>query len=69
MGTDDLRMYVKPVSGRAVCIPERGFALLPEEGMEVQRNTFWNRRIAAGDVVIVEVSSKTVKAQKEGAEK
>lgn len=69
MGKDDSRVYVKPALGRAVCMPERGFALLPEEGMEVQRNMFWNRRIAAGDAVIVEAGSKAVKTQKEGAEK
>ena len=61
---------VKPAPGRAVRIPERGFSLLPDAGMEVPCNAFWARRIAAGDVeVMLEPSTKTVKDRKEASEK
>ncbi len=62
------RIRVKPAAGRAVCVPERKFALLPDEGMEVQRNAYWQRRIDAGDVV-VDGKGKQVKSSKEAGEK
>lgn len=46
------RVHVKPGEGRQVRMPDRGFALLPPEGLEVTRNTYWSRRIAVGDVVV-----------------
>lgn len=63
-------VHVKPAPGRAVRMPERLFALLPDDGMEVTRNAFWSRRISAGDVVVVtDEPSKPVKHRKEQLEK
>ncbi|MBX9476474.1 DUF2635 domain-containing protein [Yersinia enterocolitica] len=45
-------MFVKPCKGRSVPDPARG-DLLPVEGRNVEENSYWFRRIAAGDVVRV----------------
>lgn len=53
MSSSDLctRVHVKPAPDRKVRMPDRGFALMPPEGQEVQRNVSWSRRIAVGDVI------------------
>lgn len=53
MSSADLctRVHVIPGPGRQVRMPDRGFALLPSEGMEVSKNVYWSRRIAVGDVI------------------
>ncbi|MGC6386572.1 DUF2635 domain-containing protein [Ewingella sp. S1.OA.A_B6] len=43
-------MFLKPTAGRTVRDPVKG-TLLPEEGAEVQKSTFWDRRLRDGDVV------------------
>lgn len=43
-------MFVKPTAGRTVRDPVKG-TLLPESGAEVQKSTFWDRRLRDGDVV------------------
>lgn len=45
-------MKLKPVAGRAVRDPAKG-ALLPEEGMDIELDAFWRRRLRDGDVEIV----------------
>ncbi len=45
-------MFVKPLKGRSVPDPARG-NLLPADGRNVEENSYWLRRIAAGDVVRV----------------
>ncbi|HGY9136033.1 TPA: DUF2635 domain-containing protein [Escherichia coli] len=45
-------MFVKPLKGRSVPAPARG-DLLPSDGRNVEENSYWFRRIAAGDVVRV----------------
>lgn len=45
-------MFVKPMKGRSVPDPARG-DLLPSDGRNVEENSYWLRRIAAGDVVRV----------------
>lgn len=59
MSSDDLctRVHVKPGEGRQVRMPDRGFALLPPEGLEVTRSTYWARRIAVGDVVVTQTAA------------
>ena len=44
-------MRVKPAEGRMVRDP-RSMALLPEEGRDVPRNSFWLRRVRDKDVVV-----------------
>lgn len=44
-------IHVRPAKSARVRIPERGHALMSEEGAEVPRNAFWIRRLRAGDVV------------------
>lgn len=51
--TQCTRVHVKPAEGREVRMPERNFAAMPAEGMEVPRNVYWQRRIAVGDVTVV----------------
>lgn len=46
-------MYVIPGKGRSVPDPVRG-DILPESGREVERNGYWLRRRAAGEVTIRE---------------
>lgn len=45
------RVHVKPAPERQVRMPDRNFDLMPDEGLEVTRNTYWARRIAVGDVI------------------
>ena len=49
------RILIRPVGNRKVRMPEGGF--LPEEGMDVPRDLFWQRRLADGDVEIVPAKS------------
>jgi hypothetical protein len=51
---------IKAAPGRRVRHPET-MAVLPEEGIDVDpADTFWFRRLAAEDVVIVPADSATV---------
>ena len=45
------KIFVKPAPGMKLRLPENPRAFLPEEGMEVERNAFWLRRIAEGDAL------------------
>ncbi|WP_129991833.1 DUF2635 domain-containing protein [Rahnella sp. CFA14(1/10)] len=53
-------MFVKPVAGRTVRDPVKG-TFLPEEGAEVAKSTFWDRRLRDGDVITVDASSAAAK--------
>jgi len=46
------RVKIRPAEGRLVRMPD-GKQPLPAEGLEVERNTYWIRRLRAGDVVEV----------------
>lgn len=46
-------MFVKPAEGRQVRDPVSK-QHLPESGREVPETTFWVRRLACGDVVVVQ---------------
>lgn len=52
------RVHVKPAAGRAVRMPERQHQLMPPEGMEVPHSVYWRRRLAVGDVEMVEPTAK-----------
>lgn len=43
------KIYIKPAPGLKVRTQQGSF--LPEEGAEVERDSFWVRRINDGDVV------------------
>lgn len=43
-------MHVTPTSGLSVPDPARG-DVLPETGRNVEKSSYWLRRISAGDVV------------------
>lgn len=45
------RVTIRPIAGLAVPMP--GGGMLPAEGLEVERDLYWQRRIADGDVEIV----------------
>lgn len=47
-------MFVKPAPGRNVRDPVSK-QHLPEAGREVPETTYWLRRLACGDVVLVQV--------------
>lgn len=49
-------MFVKPGPGLKVRIPHT-HELLPDEGRDVPETQFWLRRVACGDVVLVDQSS------------
>lgn len=67
-------MFVKPVAGRTVRDPVKG-TFLPEEGAEVAKSTFWDRRLRDGDIITVDAlaaaakSTTAVKSTDAGAEK
>lgn len=42
--------FIKPAPGFTVRNPDTG-AVLPEEGAEVELNSYWLRRLADGDVI------------------
>ncbi|MFK0090965.1 DUF2635 domain-containing protein [Pseudomonas sp. NPDC090755] len=44
------RVLVKPVEGRLVRIPGT-YEVLPADGKELEMNSYWIRKEAAGDVV------------------
>jgi hypothetical protein len=48
---------VKPVDGARVRDPRTG-AVIPAEGIEVTNETYWQRRLAAGDVVLDEPAAE-----------
>jgi hypothetical protein len=50
-------IFVKPAPGMKQRMPENPREFLPEEGAEVERNAFWLRRIADGDVVLAKKPS------------
>lgn len=63
-------MKLKPLNGRSVPDPARG-DLLPADGRNVEKSSYWLRRLAAGDVkqVETETETKTVSAtSKQGGE-
>lgn len=55
-------IFVKPNSGLKIRMPGSG-AVLPVDGAEVPNSSFWLRRIADGDAVMVEPK----KEKKEGS--
>ena len=62
------KIFLVPRAGYIVRDPETKKPL-PAEGMEVERSSYWVRRIQAGDVSVLPVSKpKTVrsKTKKEG---
>lgn len=46
-------MFVKPAAGLTVRDPVSRKAL-PPDGAEVPNSTYWRRRLAAGDVILVD---------------
>lgn len=52
-------MFLQPAPGRVVPDPERS-DLLPAQGRDVPASTYWLRRVADGDVVMVDLSQKPV---------
>ncbi len=62
------KIFLVPRAGYIVRDPETKKPL-PAEGMEVERSSYWVRRIQAGDVSVVVVSKPRparVKTKKEG---
>jgi len=58
-------MYLKPAPGLQVPDVNRG-GLLALEGREVEPSTYWQRRIDAGDVVVVDPAPTTSPAKPSG---
>ena len=44
---------VRPVDGARVRIPEAGYRVMGPEGATVRGNSYWTRRLLAGDVELV----------------
>lgn len=51
-------MFVKPAAGLLVRDPQTKFPL-PAEGREVQPTSYWLRRVASGDVELVEAPEES----------
>lgn len=62
-------IYVKPAPGGRVRMPERNSKPMPDDGIFVQRNSYYERLIETGDVVIAEPPTAPAKpaAQKPSA--
>jgi len=62
------RVLVKPVEGRLVRIPG-SYEALPEEGKSLEKNSYWIRKEAAGDVTLEpeqpEAQALTAKGEKQ----
>ena len=62
------RVLVKPVEGRLVRIPG-SYEALPEKGKTLEKNSYWIRKEASGDVVFEteqpEAQASTVKGEKQ----
>lgn len=54
-------MFLIPAEGRTVADPDRGDNL-PAEGREVEFSQYWQRRVADGDVVEGQRSTKADKS-------
>lgn len=46
-----------------VAVPERGGIFLPPEGMDVNPSSYWTRRIADGDVLVVDEKTAAAPAR------
>ncbi|HGM5579286.1 TPA: DUF2635 domain-containing protein [Pseudomonas putida] len=46
-------IHLKPAPGRDCPMPEKGGALLPVDGDRVPHNAYWQRRLDAGDALLV----------------
>ncbi|HAS1825857.1 DUF2635 domain-containing protein [Enterobacter asburiae] len=46
-------MFVKPIKGQSVPDPARG-DVLPEKGRNVEASAYWFRRIAAGEIEVIQ---------------
>lgn len=62
-------MQIRPKRGRSVPDPVRG-DLLPSEGRNVEKSSYWLRRLAAGDVetVVAEEKKPAADSKKQGGE-
>jgi hypothetical protein len=47
-----MRIYVKPVAGKAVRQPMAPYARIPSEGFYQEDSSAWRRLVTSGDVVI-----------------
>ena len=56
-------MFLKPQKGVMVYDPARGDSL-PDDGREVEKNQYWLRRIADGDVIETTAAGKQNPAPK-----
>ncbi len=63
------KVFVKPAPGMKQRLPENPRAFLPEEGAEVERNAFWLRRLADGDVVEATAPTPTASTASSAAPK
>lgn len=43
---------IVPVPGRVILMPDRGFKPVPDEGVVVERTSFYTRAIAQGDIAV-----------------
>lgn len=59
-------LYVRPAPGRKVRMPDRPFPYMQDEPMLVPPTNYWLRRLAAGDVVLVDPEKDAKGKKKEG---
>lgn len=45
------KIFVRPAPGMKQRMPHNAHEFLPETGAEVERDAFWSRRLADGDVL------------------
>lgn len=47
-----MKYSIKPVAGRKVRLPDTA-EILPEKGLSVTWNAYWQRRLDDGDIILV----------------
>lgn len=52
------KIFVVPADGLIVRYPEQPSRILPENGAEVPETSYWLRRIADGDVLVVNLNNE-----------
>lgn len=66
------KLHIRPAQGLKIRDPKTQ-ALIPEEGLIVEQNSYWVRRLKSGDVIIVKDAEKelahSVKPESEKSKK
>ncbi len=63
------RIFLKPVDGLKIPMPENAKTYLPENGKSVKHDQYWARRIIDGDVIKVKQEEPVFEKNKKNKKK